>query len=148
MEYLKSLRDLNVRVEKSDGSSSEDMANLLRSIDPKPAGCLILTSSSIDRSYSLLSQDDFAQSHASKSGVFENLRRFVELRELDFMVIFSSVSALFGNAGQTNYCSYVVFLFFAQTSCYYLVQLLLWMELLQAIRIYSALFVLRLLERL
>jgi hypothetical protein len=40
-----------------------------------------------------------------KMGAFEVLNNVINMKKLDFLISFSSVSALFGNAGQTNYAA-------------------------------------------
>ena len=108
ISYLKSRDDLQLRLEKSDATSLEDMSSLLQLIGTKLAGCFLLTTSSTDRSFAQLSQEEFDQSYASKLGVLHKLSGLVDVDKLDFLMVFSSISALIGNAGQTTYCSYVL----------------------------------------
>jgi hypothetical protein len=60
-----------------------------------------------DGLFSGLSAENFDAPFDPKIGAFEVLCHTIDTTKLDFLISFSSVSALFGNAGQTNYAAYV-----------------------------------------
>jgi len=70
-------------------------------------GCMLLSMVLADGLFSGLSAENFNAPFKPKMGAFEVLCDIVDMKKLDFLISFSSVSALFGNAGQTNYSAYV-----------------------------------------
>ena len=56
-----------------------------------------------DRSFTAHTEETFESTFPAKVKAFQVLEEVVNISELDFLVTFSSVSAMFGNAGQTNY---------------------------------------------
>ncbi|KAK0486024.1 male sterility protein-domain-containing protein [Armillaria novae-zelandiae] len=87
IEYLRSRRDLTLRLERSDASNTDDLHRLLIGANPELGGA----------SYLLLIF------RIATSDVLEAFLNTVDATILDFLVVFSSVSALFGNPGQANY---------------------------------------------
>ncbi|KAI0068519.1 ketoacyl-synt-domain-containing protein [Artomyces pyxidatus] len=105
LEHMKGLKDLSLRAEAVDATSKEHMANLLTSIREPLGGCIILSGTLIDRTFLSQTRETFDVPHASKTVVFQTLERVMSIQSLDFLISFSSVSGMFGNAGQTNYAS-------------------------------------------
>ena len=60
-----------------------------------------------DRLFVSHTQESFERVFPPKVQAFEVLERVLALNDLDFLVTFSSVSGMFGNAGQTNYATWV-----------------------------------------
>lgn len=58
-----------------------------------------------DRLFVSHTQESFERVFPPKVQAFEVLERVLDLNGLDFLVTFSSVSGMFGNAGQTNYAT-------------------------------------------
>lgn len=56
-----------------------------------------------DRSFASQTRETFDTPFIPKTGAFQVLENVVSLETLDFLITFSSVSGMFGNAGQTNY---------------------------------------------
>ena len=106
LTYLETIPDLTLRLAAVDALSSRDMKTLLESLERPLGGCMILSAVFLDRPFSSQTQETFNASFAPKTGAFETLEALVSLQALDFIVTFSSVSGLFGNAGQTNYAMY------------------------------------------
>ncbi|KAK0504545.1 putative polyketide synthase [Armillaria luteobubalina] len=103
IEYLRSRRDLNLRLERSDASNKYDLHRLLSGARPELGGCFILTAYISDRMFLNMSEEDFYNVRRATSDVLEAFLNTVDPTTLDFLVVFSSVSALFGNPGQANY---------------------------------------------
>ena len=64
---------------------------------------MLLTAVLIDAAFTSLTAETFEVPHTSKVSAFNVLARVLDIDALDFCVAFSSISGLFGNAGQTNY---------------------------------------------
>ncbi|KAK0195634.1 putative polyketide synthase [Armillaria mellea] len=103
IEYLRSRRDLNLRLERSDASNKDDLHRLLSGARPELGGCFILTAYISDRIFLNTSEEDFYNVRRATSDVLQAFLNTVDTTILDFLVVFSSVSALFGNPGQANY---------------------------------------------
>lgn len=61
-----------------------------------------------DKSFANQTDDDFERVFEAKTAAFQNLAHAADISSFDFLVSFSSVAALFGSAGQSNYTRYVV----------------------------------------
>ncbi|KAI0068531.1 hypothetical protein BV25DRAFT_1817381 [Artomyces pyxidatus] len=105
LDYMETLHDVSIRTEAVDATSAEQMANLLIRLDKPLGGCLILTGTLIDRTFAAQTRETFDAAHSSKVRVLQTLEKVMSIQSLDFLVSFSSVSGMFGNAGQTNYAS-------------------------------------------
>ncbi|KAF8151220.1 hypothetical protein K438DRAFT_1988215 [Mycena galopus ATCC 62051] len=101
--YLSTRPDLDIQLTKIDASDKKQLRELINSLSYPLAGCLLMTVASADGIFSNLSSDDFETLRGATSHVWDALKSAVEVTELDFLVVFSSVTAAFGNAGQTNY---------------------------------------------
>ncbi|KAG1725077.1 acyl transferase domain-containing protein [Suillus paluster] len=105
MAYLESLPDLNLRIEATDALSEPDMKGLVQKLQSPLGGCMLLSVVLADGLFSGLSAENFNAPFKPKMGAFEVLYNIIDTNKLDFLISFSSVSALFGNAGQTNYAA-------------------------------------------
>ncbi|KAJ7493888.1 hypothetical protein FB451DRAFT_1491404 [Mycena latifolia] len=103
--YLKSLDDLNLQLEKCDGTDVDEMNALLHSFPAPIAGCFHMTMVLSDALFFKQTHESFQDVYKSKIGVFEVFAAQVEIRSLDFFVAFSSMSGLVGIPGQSNYAS-------------------------------------------
>jgi hypothetical protein len=102
---LQSVESLNIRFEPVDASSLDAMQALFESIDKPIGGCIILTAVLADALFPTLSQKDFDDVFASKTGVVETLRQAANTSAMDFVIAFSSITSVFGTGGQANYCA-------------------------------------------
>lgn len=105
IKYLQTRPDLHLSLESFDAANESDMKYIMESLSPTPCGCLLLTASPSDGMFRSLSEEDFQRARHAASGVFHALRATLDVSQLDFLIFFSSVSAVFGNGGQTNYSS-------------------------------------------
>ena len=106
--YLQSLPDVTLYVKAVDAASTEAMSTLAKSIDRPLGGCMLLAMLLSDGMLASQTKESFERPFSAKTGAFCALESAVDLAALDFVVAFSSVSGVFGNAGQTNYAAYVI----------------------------------------
>ncbi|KAL6298078.1 polyketide synthase [Sparassis latifolia] len=105
LNYLESLPDLVLRVEAADAQSTPRMMRVVKDMQNPLAGCMLLAGALVDRSFASQTQETFETPFTPKVGAFKALEKTIPIASLDFLVAFSSVSGMFGNAGQTNYAS-------------------------------------------
>ncbi|KAH9926041.1 uncharacterized protein B0H18DRAFT_954918 [Fomitopsis serialis] len=105
LAYLRSRDDLVLRTEAIDASSVEETRELVASSQKPFGGCMIMTTNLIDRTFATQTSDTFEASFTAKLGAFHALEKVIDIHSLDFVLAFSSVAGLLGNAGQTNYAS-------------------------------------------
>ncbi|OBZ65511.1 L-aminoadipate-semialdehyde dehydrogenase large subunit [Grifola frondosa] len=105
LTYLEGLPDLTLRTEAVDAQSTEEMAALVGHLDRPLGGCMLLSAVLNDRTFASQTTETFEAPFGPKVGAFEVLEHVVAVESLDFLITFSSVSGMFGNAGQTNYAS-------------------------------------------
>ncbi|KAI0068636.1 hypothetical protein BV25DRAFT_1910396 [Artomyces pyxidatus] len=105
LAHMENLHDLSLRIEAVDARSKEHMSSLLSSLDAPLGGCMVMSVILIDRTFVAQTQETFDTTYSSKVEVFQNLEKVMSIPSLDFLISFSSVSGMFGNAGQTNYAS-------------------------------------------
>ncbi|KAG2030868.1 hypothetical protein BDR03DRAFT_973938 [Suillus americanus] len=103
--YLESLPDLNLHIEAIDALCEPDMKALVQRLQSPLGGCMLLSVVLADGLFSRLSAENFDAPFDPKIRAFEVLCHTTDTNKLDFLISFSSVSALFGNAGQTNYAA-------------------------------------------
>ncbi|KAK6966524.1 polyketide synthase [Favolaschia claudopus] len=103
--FLEAQSDLELQLRKCDATNVDEMQALLNNLEVPVAGCFLMTLVLSDAPFLKQTQNAFSDVYASKLGVFEVLSRVADLKSLDFLVNFSSISGLVGIAGQTNYAS-------------------------------------------
>jgi hypothetical protein len=102
VDYLKSLPDLELRLDACDASSAESLATLISSLDRPLAGCLFTAVVLSNRLFLKQDAESFSIPFKSKTDAYFALEKVVAIEKLDFLVAISSIAA-FGVAGQTNY---------------------------------------------
>ncbi|EPQ52402.1 polyketide synthase, partial [Gloeophyllum trabeum ATCC 11539] len=105
LSYLKGRSDLSLRLLKVDATSLQDMGALAHDIGENLGGCMLLSGILEDRTFALQTEDTFERPFPPKINAFLTLQETMPVHEMDFVIVFSSVVAVFGNAGQTNYTS-------------------------------------------
>jgi KR domain len=108
VKYMERLPDLALSLEAVDASEYEATARLIRSLQKPIGGCFLMSLVLSDKSFANQTSNDFKKVFAAKTAAFENLARAVDISAFDFFVSFSSVAALFGSAGQSNYTTCVL----------------------------------------
>ncbi|KAF8920772.1 polyketide synthase [Mucidula mucida] len=104
VDYLKSLPDLDLRLEACDASSVESLTKLINSLDHPLAGCLFTAAVLSDRLFLKQDAESFPIPFKPKTDAYFALEKVVAIEKLDFLLAVSSVAG-FGAAGQTNYAS-------------------------------------------
>lgn len=107
LDYLSGLPDLDLRTVAVNAVSLQDMHTLCENIGMPIGGCILLAVTLQDRMFAGQTEETFEAPFIPKVGAFEVLESVLPIDSLDFLVTFSSVSGMFGNAGQTNYARYV-----------------------------------------
>ncbi|GAB3442039.1 hypothetical protein GCM10027570_08900 [Streptomonospora sediminis] len=106
---------VHVAVYTADAADSQRIADIVGSIGADPAfpplrGAAHLAGVLDDGALTSLSAERIARAMAPKATGAWNLHRALEHADLDFLVLFSSVSALLGTPGQANYAAANAFL--------------------------------------
>ena len=107
LHHLRGLSDLTLQAPAVDATSEKDMAAILSNLSAPLGGCVLMAALLNDRIFSSHTQETFDVVFPPKVDAFTVLERVVDLNTLDFVVTYSSISGVFGNAGQTNYAAYV-----------------------------------------
>jgi hypothetical protein len=107
LAYLESLPDLSLSVHAADAANEDSMRSVIASLSGPIGGCMLLSAVLTDRMFSRHSKLSYMASFPSKVGAFTAIEKAVHIPSLDFLIAFTSISSLFGNAGQTNYARYM-----------------------------------------
>jgi hypothetical protein len=108
LAYLESLPDLDLRLPAVDAASAKEMSAMLKGVQQPIGGCMLLAVALIDGLFSRQEASSFDAVFAPKVGAMAALQRSLDVATLDWLITFSSVSAFFGNAGQTSYARSVL----------------------------------------
>jgi hypothetical protein len=106
LQYLKSLPDLDLRIETCDASSLESMRNMVDQLDLPIAGCLLSSAVQSDGLFLKQTESNFQLPFSPKVDAFRTIESTISIPSLDFFISISSV-AIFGAVGQANYSRYV-----------------------------------------
>ena len=107
--YLRHLESMNVSVEviAADARSPEAMSDVLVHADNTApiGGIFLMTVVSHDGMFSGMKQESFDDVYVSKVTTLNTLLQLVNTAALDFLLLFSTIGSVFGNAGQSAYCA-------------------------------------------
>ena len=95
--------DLTLKIEASDATSEPDMRRLIDDIEKPLGGCFLMTLVLSDGLFSSQTEERIRRVVNSKWGSLKTFDSVVPIQTLDFFVSFSSVNALMGRHGQSNY---------------------------------------------
>jgi hypothetical protein len=101
--YLESLSDLNLTLVAADAADESGMGSAIKALQGPIGGCMMLSMLLSDRLFARHSEASYRSSFPAKLGALEVIEKVVAVPQLEFLIAFSSVTALLGNAGQTNY---------------------------------------------
>ncbi|KAJ7440955.1 hypothetical protein FB451DRAFT_1442691, partial [Mycena latifolia] len=103
--YLRRCTDLELRLEKCDGTDAHATSSLVKTLLVPIAGCFQMTLVLSDALFLKQTQASFTAVYDSKIKVFEIFAAEVDIKSLDFYIAFSSLAGLLGQPGQSNYSS-------------------------------------------
>jgi len=109
LQYLCYLRssDISVRVLPADAGKRQDMETVIvRANEMAPiGGIFLMTVVSRDGLFSSMDQKAFDDVYFSKVRTLKTILSCVNPATLDFLLLFSTIGSVFGNAGQAAYCA-------------------------------------------
>jgi len=103
--YLKKRSDLVFRVEAFNATDVESMRSFAQTVTSPIGGCFLMILHLIDGLFMAQTQDTFHAIAQSKLNVFRAFSSVFSLGSLDFFMSFSSMMAITGNIGQSNYAT-------------------------------------------
>ncbi|KAJ7606255.1 hypothetical protein FB45DRAFT_1068712 [Roridomyces roridus] len=103
--YLRGRADLTLRLEACDATDVQATSRLLETVGMRIGGCFQMSLVLSDALFVNQTEEKFSTVRDSKLKAFETFSAAVDVGQLDFYVAFSSISGLFGIAGQSNYAS-------------------------------------------
>jgi hypothetical protein len=109
VQYLKNQRDLDIHLERCDGTYLDEMKSLFRGLSAPIAGCFHMALVLSDAPFVHQDYGSFHCVYESKLKVLEIFLAQVGIESLDFFVAFSSFSGLIGLTGQSNYARSIAF---------------------------------------
>ncbi len=101
--YLRTLKDVTLRLEACDATSVSATNTLLGSIKEPIAGCILLAAAIADKPFFSQTAETF-EVPFSKERAFRVLEETLIIDDLDFCIVISTGST-FGNPGQSNYAA-------------------------------------------
>jgi len=101
--YMERCNDLSLQFEACDATSVSGVRQLVDSIKEPLGGCFLMTLVLSDGLFTSQTEDSIRRVVNAKWDSLKTLDTIVPIQTLDFCVSFSSVSALIGNLGQSNY---------------------------------------------
>jgi hypothetical protein len=85
----------------ADATSVEDMGAMFKSLDGMTlGGVMMLSGILIDRLFPRQDEDSFNQAFGAKVGATRTLEKVIDIKSLDWLIAFTSISGFFGSAGQ------------------------------------------------
>lgn len=116
--YIRHLQSMDVSLEiiAADARDLEAMSQLIVHAHEKApiGGIFLMAVVSRDGLFSGMKQESFDHVYFSKVFALNTLLRLVNPAALDFLLLFSTIGSVFGNAGQSAYCAsqlYVILFF-------------------------------------
>ena len=101
--YMEKCNDLTIRVEACDATSEPGMRRLIDSIKEPLGGCLLMTLVLSDGLFASQTEDSIRRVVNAKWDSLKTLNMIAPIQTLDFCISLSSINALMGNLGQSNY---------------------------------------------
>ncbi|KAJ3033802.1 hypothetical protein HDV00_005815 [Rhizophlyctis rosea] len=112
--YVQHMRDNGVTIDivAADATSVSDTKSMIsRAREYGPIGGIFMMAVVLrDALFTNLTQSSFDDVHKSKVEVLDTVLQFVDPATIDFMLLFSTIGSVFGNAGQAAYCASQLYL--------------------------------------
>ena len=103
--YLEKRSDLVFRVEAFNAGDVESMHSFARTVTSPIGGCFLMILHLIDGLFVAQTKETFRTVARSKLSVFQAFASVFDVDSLDFFMSFSSMMAVTGNIGQSNYAT-------------------------------------------
>ena len=103
--YLRKRSDLVIQVEAFNAVNVESMRSFARKVASPIGGCFLMILHLIDGLFIAQTEDTFHTVARSKLSVFQAFASVFDVCSLDFFMSFSSMMAVTGNIGQSNYAT-------------------------------------------
>ena len=103
--YLEKRHDFVLRIEACDATSSLVTSQLVQSLEKPLGGAILMTMVLSDGLLANQTEAGFKKVMDAKWGALSTFNGVRPIKDLDFFVSFSSVTSVFGNAGQSNYAA-------------------------------------------
>ena len=107
--YLRHLQSMDVTIDiiAADAGNGEEMTKVvIHAHNTAPiGGIFLMTVVSHDGMFSGMKQESFDSVYFSKVIALHTLLHIVNPASLDFLLLFSTIGSVFGNAGQSAYCA-------------------------------------------
>lgn len=104
---MESQEDLNLELVACDALNTTETAAFLEKVHLPIGGCFLMPLVLRDALFLQQTQNAFDLVRQSKVEAFDVLSSLCDVKVMDFFVAFSSVTALWGNVGQSNYARYI-----------------------------------------
>lgn len=107
--YVQSMRNTGVQVEVIAADAIDKVGTAAVVAQAKGAGPIggifVMTVVLRDAKFTNLTQESFDDVYQSKVAVLNTLLSCIDPSEIDFILLFSTIGSVFGNAGQAAYCA-------------------------------------------
>ena len=107
--YIQSMRDTGTQVEVIAADAVDKVKTAAVVAQAKEAGPIggifVMTVVLRDAKFTNLTQQSFDDVYQSKVAVLDTLRSCIDPAAIDFLLLFSTIGSVFGNAGQAAYCA-------------------------------------------
>ncbi|KAJ3554330.1 hypothetical protein NP233_g12444 [Leucocoprinus birnbaumii] len=105
LQYLERQSDLDLKLYACNALDKTDVAAFLETVEQPIGGCFLMPLVLRDALFLQQSHESIETVRQSKLGALDVLASVCNIKSMDFFVAFSSVGALWGNVGQSNYAS-------------------------------------------
>ncbi|KAF5356753.1 hypothetical protein D9756_006516 [Leucocoprinus leucothites] len=105
LQYLESQSDLHLKLVACDALNAIEVSVFLKTVKQPVGGCFLMPLVLRDALFLQQSHETIEAVRQSKVGALDVLSSLCDIKSMDFLVGFSSVTALWGNVGQSNYSS-------------------------------------------
>lgn len=102
IEWAKS-QGINIYIKALDANNKQEMTAYFENMDLPLGGIFLLSAVFDDKPINKLNEESFAKVCNPKVAAVNILMELINPKEIEFLILFSSVASIFGNPGQGNY---------------------------------------------